>query len=432
MGRSIGALVSALAVWALCFAQLAIAQPAEDPTGAGPSAQPESSDTAPIVPPIDQPPTADATRPGPWRPVEPEPKKSDWIQLTSGEWLKGEIDRLRDEKLYFDSEELDDLELDWSDIAQVRTVLPHTYRFEVAEAPTLYEHLSNRDQYEPLILTGVAQIDGESVRIEVDGEVRVFPREQLVSMVAGDGKSEFQFWSGKLSLGLAARSGNTNQSDLTGLFKLRRTTALTRFIFDYNGAYGTVEGANTTDAHSAGTSFDFFVTRRFFLRPVFADFFRDPFKNIQWRLTPGTGLGYRVFDEPKFDLDLDFGVGYQRTEFASLPTCTLDGTVIDIYSCFQQRDIPPSTAAVLVGLVFHSEPTSRLDFDGNYRFNMSVPETSDILQNLQLMLSVDLWKSLDLDVTFNWDRVENPVRESDGGLPKKDDFRLSVGFGFDF
>jgi hypothetical protein len=39
--------------------------------------------------------------------------------LTSGEWLRGEINFMRDEVVEFDSEELDVLNIDWKDIAEL-------------------------------------------------------------------------------------------------------------------------------------------------------------------------------------------------------------------------------------------------------------------------------------------------------------------------
>ena len=45
----------------------------------------------------------------------------DWIELQSGEWLKGEIKHMYNEELVFDSEILDDLTIDWDDIKQIKT-----------------------------------------------------------------------------------------------------------------------------------------------------------------------------------------------------------------------------------------------------------------------------------------------------------------------
>ena len=50
----------------------------------------------------------------------------DWIQLKSGEWLKGRLKAMQERKLEFDSDELNDLTFDWKDIRQVRSPAPST------------------------------------------------------------------------------------------------------------------------------------------------------------------------------------------------------------------------------------------------------------------------------------------------------------------
>src|SRR5262245_5107139 len=56
-----------------------------------------------------------------FQPAPPAPDKFDWIQLKSGEWLKGELIALYENSLEFDSDELNDLRLKWEDVRQVRT-----------------------------------------------------------------------------------------------------------------------------------------------------------------------------------------------------------------------------------------------------------------------------------------------------------------------
>ncbi len=64
-----------------------------------------------------------------WLPPEPRPEKFDWIQLKSGEWLKGKLEVLYDRKLEFDSDELDELEFDFEDIKQIRGHAIFSLRF---------------------------------------------------------------------------------------------------------------------------------------------------------------------------------------------------------------------------------------------------------------------------------------------------------------
>ena len=53
-------------------------------------------------------------------------------------------------------------------------------------------------------------------------------------------------------------------------------------------------------------------------------------------------------------------------------------------------------------------------------------------QNLITTISVELNKFLDLDVTFQWERVGDPEPDTDGEIPEKDDFRITVGLGIEF
>ena len=56
-----------------------------------------------------------------WQPPPPMPDDFDWVQMTSGEWLKGEIIAMYGDVLEFDSDEFDLQSLDLDDIQQVRS-----------------------------------------------------------------------------------------------------------------------------------------------------------------------------------------------------------------------------------------------------------------------------------------------------------------------
>ena len=63
---------------------------------------------------------------------------------------------------------------------------------------------------------------------------------------------------------------------------------------------------------------------------------------------------------------------------------------------------------------------------------MVKPESGKYSHHLITGLSVDAFGPLDLDVSFVWDRVQEPRPESSGRVPKKDDYRLIFGVGFKF
>ena len=115
-------------------------------------------------------------------------EKLDWLRLNSGEWIRGSLDRISNGTAYFDSKELDDLEIDWADIAELRSPRMHTYRLQEAGAE------------DDVIVTGtVGMVDG-TLRIGNGTGVVEFDRAALVSMIAG-GLKESDFWSAEVSLG---------------------------------------------------------------------------------------------------------------------------------------------------------------------------------------------------------------------------------------
>jgi hypothetical protein len=46
-------------------------------------------------------------------------------------------------------------------------------------------------------------------------------------------------------------------------------------------------------------------------------------------------------------------------------------------------------------------------------------------------LEIELTSRLDLDLSFVWDRIQNPKPEENGTVPDRDDFYLFFGIGFE-
>lgn len=325
----------------------------------------------------------------------------DLVLLESGEWLQGDIERIRDDTLFFDSVKLENLELDLADVAQIITERPHTLRFE-----------GDRD-----ILTGPIRMNRDEIR--VGAETR--PRAALMNMIQGKPR-ELNYWNGMLSVGYTIRSGNTDQSDLSVLARLNRETALTRLSNTYNAAFSTGNddtGNNTTTAnnHRLNSAFDYYVSNRLYLIVPAMEVFADQFQNIQLRLTPSSGLGWDVLSMSKLSWSVSSAVGYQYTDRVS----------VEAGESGRSDDV-----AVILGTVLETDPTSRIEWDTNYAVQLIATDMGLTNHHLTSLLSVDLIGSFDLDVTFNWDRVEQPIADADGEVPQKNDYRLTVGLGFDF
>jgi len=318
--------------------------------------------------------------------------------------VRGSLDRVSDGTAYFDSEEFDDLEIDWVDVAELRSSRMHTYRLQEAGGE------------DDTIVTGtVGMVDGV-LRIGTDAGVVEFDRAVLVSMIAG-GLKESDFWSGEVSLGITARKGNSDQADLSAYAEIKRETALTRGLVSYRGSWSTAEGSKTASNHRATGQFDYYLTRRLYLVSPAVEIFRDTFQNTALRASVGLGLGYDLLKRSWITWDAGGLAVFQQTQFDTAPAG--DPTTA-------------SDAAMSLNTSVELDPTRRVEWDTTYKIAIVVTDLEKTNHNLTSVVSVEIWGPLDLDVTAVWDRISKPAEAADGTRPSSDDLRLTVGLAIDF
>src|SRR3954462_6278971 len=129
-----------------------------------------------------------------WPADDTLPVGQDWIQIESGEWLKGKLLAMYDDDLELDSDEFGVKTFDWKDVKQVRTARTMTVGLTGGEA-----------------VVGKLVLAGETVRIFGD-ERREVRRSQVLS-ISPSGSKPFSRLGGKVSAGLTARKGNVDQLD---------------------------------------------------------------------------------------------------------------------------------------------------------------------------------------------------------------------------
>lgn len=322
----------------------------------------------------------------------------DWIQLSSHEWLKGKILQVRDGKLEFDSDELGNLTLDWDDILFVHS--PRRQTIQVEDGEDLIGTLLVRDG-----LVTVTGAQGGTTDTAV-----------LMSVVPGDG-SWRDSWSGKLSLGVSTRSGNNSQTDINTYAFFRRQTSATRWDTTFNGVFSEVNGTETTNNSRLTSKFDFFLTRRLFVTPLAVNAFKDPFSNIGLRLIPSAAIGYDLFESNMVSWEVLMGPAYQYTRFDSV----LPG-----------EDLVDRTIAVLGGTNVEWDITSDVELKFGYEITAPIPDTQEYTHHMSTVISIDFIEWIDTDLTFIWDRVNQPATDVDGNTPTPNDFRISFGIGIDF
>ncbi len=334
----------------------------------------------------------------------PSAKDFDWIQLTSNEWLKGEMKAMYQENLEFDSDKLDLLEIDWEDVKILRG---HK------------ESSINIEGFEPFY--GKLEVTDDVVQIVNDEEILTFDRLEVISF-APSGERERDLWSIKATLSIDIRRGNTDQFDYTARVGVKRRTSKTRFVLDYIGNIsrtngGSGEQVETLNNHRITADYNVYKTRYFFYNPVFAELFSDEFLNIKLRTQIGTGLGYTVIDDGTSELSFSGGPAFVKTDFVSV----LPG-----------ENDSESTGALVLRTNYDTALSSTLDFIAKYNIQYGNEESGGYTHHAIATLENELTGKLDLDVSIIWDRISKPTKDADGNRPESNDYRLAVGVTYTY
>jgi len=154
----------------------------------------------------------------------------------------------------------------------------------------------------------------------------------------------------------------------------------------------------------------------FFLTPVMATFEYDEFRNIKLRATPGAGAGVHVVQRPKVEWDVIGAGAYQYVRFLSV----LAG-----------EDASASNAAVVLRTVLDADPTDDLELHLEYTTMLVVTDLGLTSHHIVGQVEFDLTSIFELDVKVIYDRTEQPVTESDGKTPKKNDMQLVASLGIE-
>ena len=331
-----------------------------------------------------------------WRPPD---DGFDWVQLNNKEWLMGDIKSMYSDRLEFESDALDTLSIDWDDVTYLRSAKKANINIEDVGS-----------------VEGMLVVEGDVVKMYDGGNLKEFNRSRLISLTPS-GDSEMDLWTADLTLGLNLRSGNTEQIDYTAKFAAKRRTANSRVIIDYVGNIsktdaGTGELVETVNNNRILAAWDVYATRNFFYTPIFGEYYRDTFQNIDGRYTVGAGLGYTIIDDSKVEWNVGAGPAYLRINYLSVQP---------------GEDESISSAALVLSSDYTNEINSQLDLAINYGATGAHSDTGGYTHNFRISLATEFTESLDFDVSLTWDHISEPKTDADGVTPQSDDFRLMFG-----
>jgi hypothetical protein len=337
--------------------------------------------------------------PASWKPPGVDTDGSDWVQLKSGEWLRGELKYIQNKEVEFDSDEMDQQTLKLKDVRQIYTAHRVFTQFEDQEAAYGRVVISN----------DLVMVNG--------AEPMALPRDLLIGITPSGGRTGIRNWSGNLSVGYSLQSGNHHQSTLSTSAELTRRTPNTALDFNYLGSYSKVDGDENANNDRVNATYDIRLNKDWFVRPADFEYYHDPLAYINYRLTGGVGAGYYIFDRTGLEWTVAAGPSFQYTKFSNVETNQNEST---------------STLAGLVQSKFKADITSRLTFIELYQGIVSKPEAGQYTHHTVSTLEFEIKRHLNLDVSLVWDYLQNPQTKSDGTVPQKSDTYLTVGLGVRF
>lgn len=322
----------------------------------------------------------------------------DWLRLTSGEWLKGQLKRMRDDEIEFDSDKLDIVTFDWDDVDRLQSPGVNTYVFE-----------------DKLDVVGRAVVTKDKVLVETKAGVQEYSRDMLLSIVEGAPR-ERNWWSSKLGAGVSLNTGNTNQGSLTAYFELVRADYRTRTKLRYDGTIGYANGEQNVNRHIGNADVRLYISRRWYFTPVASQFLYDKFQNIRFRATPGTGAGVHLFVTSRWEWDVDAGLGYQYLEFLSAASGVKN---------------PQSDGFVSFGTWAKLEFYDDIELEIEWRTNLMYTTIGNTNHTGNATFSIGITDVLDFETSFLFLRTEDPPARADGTQPEKNDYQIMIGLALD-
>ncbi len=327
------------------------------------------------------------------------PEKADadgWVRLSSGEWLHGELKRMRRRDLTYDSDKLDNQVLDWSDVEVLWCSRSMEWMLEDRTA-----------------LVGPGVLDGDTLQVRTDGGIVEVPRSDLAGIVPG-GRRELSHWSLHMDAAMAGWWGNTDQITLNSANLLAREDATTYWRLGYDLALGRNDGVATVNRHRLFSDMNLFINERFYIIPYAAEAYHDPFQNIRLRVTAGAGVGWRGFSSDDFEYFASIAMVYQY-----------------LLTFGNEDTANPNGAGTRFEGGFIWDITGDITWATSWMTTLIYTRIGDTFHRGNTRWSIDVTHALSLYLDFTFMRVENPRLDADGGRPQSNDFAATTGFALD-
>ncbi len=320
---------------------------------------------------------------------------SDWIGTTSGEWVRGNIDSMREDNMEFDSDEFGALDINMREVAEVHAASLNTYVFDDRSA-----------------LLGPAMITTTQIAVQTETGVVVRPRSELSRIIEG-GARELDNWSFDLDLGLGLNRGNSNQLDFNMRVDFTREDRRTLSELGYFLNLGYADRALNVARHVVSFRNRVWLSRLWFVEPIVGQLLSDRFQDIRFRAQPAATGGIRFLHVPSKALwDLAVGFGYQYNRLLD-PDLGVENPANDGLTRFETRARFDFTPDIYLTLMWVT--------------NLTFTTLGNTNHTGFAELFFEVTNILGLQASFLYLRTEEPRQRVNGTFPVKNDYFFTLG-----
>lgn len=312
----------------------------------------------------------------------------DWLILTSDDLLFGEIVNLYENNLEFKTKNLGTLNIAWSKIKSLESHRKVNVGFTDLNTKKGILRITDGKAY-----LGNKEFDPDTI-LTIMSNTADMPVD----------------WYAKIALGANFYSGNSDQFDYTAIINLKRRTTESRIGLNYIGNYSKNGNESSVNNHRINTNFDWFLSKRFYLRPIAIDLYKDPFVNIDYQYSINLGVGYNIFDEDHFSWTVNIGPGFTQTRYKHSNTKTTESSAALVLSSSLKKDI-----------------TDDIEFKTKYRMQISDDKTGLYTHHASAALKIELTDIINLNTAILWDHISKPNSDNNTQL-KKNDYQYIIGF----
>lgn len=248
------------------------------------------------------------------------PKGGDSVTFVNGDQVTGSLVKVADGKVYFKSDMLGDVTVEWAKVKELKTAKPYAV---IAKGEKLGKHHPQNTPEGTLtvndnkVTVASASVPTENVAYVVDQPA--FDKQ----MQHASGFS--QGWIGAITAGVSLVEATQNSQNFTSAIALVRKTpsvdwmrTTSRTSFDFSSSYGKVTQPNTPDVKTnifhADAEQDEYMSERLYVLGH-AAFDHNFSQGLSLQQLYGGGLGYTAVKDKLQELDVKFDLHYEKQAF---------------------------------------------------------------------------------------------------------------------